>query len=201
MEAEREDRNRVMSYRESTRQIAGYRRQIAELRQKMRAAQAAVEPEEVDDYEFATSAGKVRLSALFGDKDTLFVIHNMGTGCPACTMWADGFNGVFDHLRDRAAFVVASPDPPDRQHRFATDRGWRFPMVSHEGTSFAADMGYAEDGRAMPGVSVFKRRDGKIVRVADTSFAPGDDFCVVWHLFDLVPEGAAGWRPRFSYAG
>jgi predicted dithiol-disulfide oxidoreductase (DUF899 family) len=147
-----------MSYRETKAQLAEYRRQIEALREKMRAAQAAIEPEEVRDYEFARPSGKVKLSKLFGDKDTLFVIHNMGTGCAHCTMWADGFNGVFAHLSDRAAFVVSSPDPPARQQEFASGRGWKFPMISHQGTSFAADMGYTHDGGAMPGVSVFSAR-------------------------------------------
>jgi hypothetical protein len=40
----------------------------------------------------------------------------------------------------------------------------------------------------------------KIFRVADTAFTHGEDFCSVWHLFDLLPEGAAGWQPKFSYA-
>ena len=48
--------------------------------------------------------------------------------------------------------------------------------------------------------AVFKRAGDKIVRVADTSFSPGDDFCNVWHLFDLIPEGAGGWQPKFGYA-
>ena len=142
----------------------------------------------------------MRLSELFGDKDTLFVIHNMGSGCPYCTLWADGFNGVFDHLRNRAAFVVSSPDAPDKQRKFASGRGWRFPIVSHQGTTFAADMGYMAEGRPAPGVSVFKRKGDKIVRVADTSFGPGDDFAGIWHLFDLLPEGVDGWSPRFSYS-
>src|SRR5260221_7370174 len=188
-----------MSYRETTKQLAEYRRQIAALREKMRSAQAAIEPEEVSDYEFATPRGRVLLSDLFGDKDTLFVIHNMGTSCSSCTMWADGFNGVYQHLRDRAAFVVSSPDAPDLQQSFAAGRGWQFPMVSNQGTSFAEDMGYRPNDRSMPGVSVFKRREGKILRVADTGFRPSDDFCTVWHLFDLLPEGAAGWRPKFTY--
>jgi len=115
-------------------------------------------------------------------------------------MWADGFNGVFEHLRDRAAFVVSSPDTPERQHSFAAGRGWKFPMVSDQGTTFAEDMGYRPNGRAMPGVSVFKRKGDKIMRVADTAFAHGDDFCSVWHLFDLIPEGVAGWQPKFGYA-
>jgi predicted dithiol-disulfide oxidoreductase (DUF899 family) len=74
-------------------------------------------------------------------------------------------------------------------------------MISYRDTSFGEDMGYRVDGQAKPGVSVFKRRGGKIVRVADTSFSPGDDFCGVWHLLDLIPEGAAGWQPKFKYAG
>jgi predicted dithiol-disulfide oxidoreductase (DUF899 family) len=189
-----------MTYKENSRRLAEYRSQIAEIREKMRSTQAAIEPEGVLDYEFAAPEGKVLLSALFGGKDTLFVIHNMGTTCAHCTMWADGFNGVFGHLRDRAGFVVASPDPPERQQNFATGRGWKFPMVSTQGTAFADAMGYQKDGRPMPGVSVFKRKGGKILRVADTSFSPGDDFCAVWHLFGLLPEGAAGWKPKFSYA-
>ena len=57
-------------------------------------------------------------------------------------MWADGFNGVYDHLAALAAFVVASPNPVEVQKRFAASRGWRFPMVSYGGHRFAKDMGY-----------------------------------------------------------
>ena len=189
-----------MSYRDTAARLAAYRSQIAELRQKMREAQASVEPEPVRDYEFATPEGSVRLSQLFGGKQDLFVIHNMGRSCPHCTLWADGFNGLYPHIADRAAFVVSSPDPPDVQRSFAADRGWRFPMVSHQGSSFAADMGYhsAKDGW-LPGVSVLRRDGERILRVADTGFEPSDDFCPLWHLFDLLPEGAAGWHAKFRY--
>jgi predicted dithiol-disulfide oxidoreductase (DUF899 family) len=167
----------------------------------MRAIQAAVDPEIVTDYPFATPAGQTRLSALFGDKNDLFVIHNMGASCPYCTLWADGYNGIHAHLANRAAFVVCSPDAPDTQRRFAEGRGWRFPMVSHQGTDFAADMGYrSESGGWLPGVSVFRRDGDRILRVADTGLGPGDDFCSLWHFFDLLPEGADGWKPRFNYA-
>jgi predicted dithiol-disulfide oxidoreductase (DUF899 family) len=189
-----------MSYKDTSARLEEYRRQIADLRRKMREAQAAIEPEEVTDYAFRRVGGTVKLSELFGDQDTLFVVHNMGASCPNCTLWADGFNGAYDHLRSRAAFVVSSPDPPEKQQAFAASRGWRFPMVSVEGTSFAEDMGYWQDDRAMPGISVFRREGGKIMRVADTSFEPGDDFCTVWHVFDLIPEGVDGWKPKFRYA-
>jgi predicted dithiol-disulfide oxidoreductase (DUF899 family) len=191
---------REMDYRENAVALAAYRSQIADIRRKMRELQAAVEPEPVADYVFATVNGTARLAELFGAKNDLIVIHNMGTSCSSCTMWADGFNGIYEHLADRAAFVVCSPDPPDVQRRFASGRGWRFPMVSHEGTDFAAAMGYrSQSGGWLPGVSVFRREGERIVRVADTRLQPGDDYCAAWHLFDLLPEGAAGWSPKFSY--
>jgi predicted dithiol-disulfide oxidoreductase (DUF899 family) len=189
-----------MTYKATAEKLAAYRKEITALRKKMREAQAAVEPEPVKDYELATTSGPVRLSALFGGKDTLIVIHNMGRSCPSCTMWADGFNGVYDHLASRAAFVVSSPDAPETQRQFAQSRNWKFPMVSHQGTTFAADMGYHRDGGFCPGVSVFRRRDDGIVRVSDSAFNENDDFCNVWRLFDLLPEGAAGWKPKYTYA-
>ena len=189
-----------MNYRETSAELAEYRRQIAELRNKMREARAASEPEEVGDYVFATSNGSVRLSELFGTKADLIMIHNMGTSCPSCTMWADGFNGIYDHLANRAAFAVSSPDTPAVQQSFAARRGWRFPMVSHAGTSFAADMGYgSEDGGWLPGISVFRRDGNRILRVSDARFSPGDDFCTIWHIFDLLPGGAGDWQPNYRY--
>ena len=190
-----------MSYRDNAAALAGYRNQISDIRRKMREIQAAVEPEEVvSDYAFSTPDGVLRLPELFGPKDDLFVIHNMGASCSYCTLWADGFNGVYEHLANRAAFVVCSPDAPDAQRRFAAGRGWRFPMVSHQGTSFAADMGYrSETGGWRPGVSVFRRETDRVVRVSDTELGPGDDFCSVWHFLDMLPGGADGWSPRYSY--
>jgi predicted dithiol-disulfide oxidoreductase (DUF899 family) len=184
---------------EASGKLARYRQQIADLRGKMRELQQSVEPEEVTDYEFSTPEGKVRLSELFGDKEYLFVIHNMGASCRYCTLWADGFNGILPHLEDRAAFVVTSPDEPAAQQRFSTARGWDFRMVSRRDTSFARDMGFHSDRGWLPGVTVFRKRGQRICRVSDTSFQPGDDFCAIWHFFDLLPEGASGWEPQYKY--
>jgi predicted dithiol-disulfide oxidoreductase (DUF899 family) len=188
-----------MKYQESAVELRQLRSEITALRKRMRGVQTQVAPQIVKDYAFSSAEGSVLLSALFGSKDDLFVIHNMGESCPYCTMWADGFNGVVDHLQSRAAFVVSSPDAPAQQQQFKESRGWRFRMVSHQNTSFAADMGYKGDASWMPGVSVFKRSAGNIVRVSDTPFEPGDDFCAAWHLFDLIPEGAADWSPKLRY--
>jgi predicted dithiol-disulfide oxidoreductase (DUF899 family) len=189
----------TVNYHTASDKMADYRRQLADLRKKMRAVQADREPEIVQNYEFETTAGPMHLSELFGDRDDLILIHNMGRACGYCTLWADGFNGIYHHLVDRAAFVVSSPDAPAVQAAFAESRGWRFPMVSHGNTTFAADMGYrSKDGGWMPGISVFRREKTRIVRVSDSGFQPNDDFCTMWHILDLFPEGSAGWGPKIS---
>jgi predicted dithiol-disulfide oxidoreductase (DUF899 family) len=188
-----------MKYSDAAARLAEYREQIVAVRERMRETLAAAEPQEVADYEFLTPDGPVRLSQLFGEHEHLIVVHNMGTSCPACTMWADGYNGIHHHVSSRAAFVVSSPDPPDVQQKFAAARGWKFPMVSHAGSTFAADMGFRGGKGWLPGVSVFQRRGSKIVRVSEAPFSPGDDFCTVWHLFDLLPGGAGDWWPKQRY--
>lgn len=188
-----------VTYADGMDRLANLRARIAELRREMRAVQRTLTPEPVRDHGFVGAGGPVRLSELFGDKDDLFVVHNMGADCPYCTLWADGYNGIYRHLASRAAFVVASPDAPDKQQRLAEARGWRFPMVSDSGSAFAADMGYVDArGRCLPGVSVFQRQGGAIRRVSDAGARPLDDLCVLWHLFELLPGGAGTWKPTPS---
>ena len=188
-----------MGYEQTREQLMGFHKQISEIREQMKEVQANIEPQPVDDYEFQTPDGPVSLSDLFGDKKDLIVIHNMGAGCRYCTLWADGFNGVYDHLANRAAFVISSPDTADNQKKFAQSRGWRFPMVSHEGNNFAADMGYTGEHGFEPGISVFQKKDGKVVRVSDSPMGPYDDFCSVWHFLSMIPEGPDGWQPQYKY--
>jgi predicted dithiol-disulfide oxidoreductase (DUF899 family) len=158
-------------------------------------------PEPVGDYTFKTPDGSVTLSELFGGRDELLLIHNMGKACSYCTLWADGLNGQADHYADRSAFVVVSPDESDVQAEFARSRGWRFPTASCAGTTFAKDMGYEpEPGKFWPGASAFlKRPDGSIVRTGRTMFGPGDPYCPIWHLMDLLPRGRGEWAPKYAY--
>ncbi len=161
-----------------------------------------VTPLEIEDFQFTTGGGKkVRLSSLFGKHDELILVHNMGVRCAYCTMWADGFNGLRQHLANRAGFVVVSPDEAAIMKEFAKGRGWKFPIYSHYGTTFGKTLGFeSPTGGAWPGVSTFfKNPDGKIFRVAKAFFGPGDDFCATWHFLDLLPRGANGWSPKYSY--
>ena len=74
-------------------------------------------------------------------------------------------NGMLRRSGGSAAFVVSSPEPPQVQRKFAASRGWKFPMISHAGSTFAADMGFRTSNGWRPGISVFKRTGQKIVRV------------------------------------
>ncbi len=171
------------------------RKRIVELRR-------AVGAQTVSDYTFTDRDGQpVQLSNLFGDKDDLIIIHNMGRGCRYCTLWADGFNGFRNHFDNRAAFALVSPDEPSVMKEFADSRGWAFRTVSNHGGSFTKDVGFEKDGKVWPGVSTFHRdADGTIRRVARAEFGPGDDFCAIWHIFDLLEQGADGWEPQYDYS-
>ena len=174
-------------------------------KQKMLELCRRIGPERVRDYELQGPQGGVRLSEMFGDKSDLILVHNMGSECPYCTMWADGFNGALRHLQDRAAFVVVSPNSVDVQQAVREKRLWQFEMYSAEGTTFIKDMGFESDGThynstAMPGISTFRKNaDGSIDRIAKDFFGPGDLYCGVWHLFDLLADGGEEWEARLDY--
>ncbi|MFT4413875.1 DUF899 family protein [Fredinandcohnia humi] len=171
--------------KELENEIQQKKKQLAELRK-------SVPEKQVQNYKFITFNDEhVTLLDLFGDKNELFIIHNMGKNCSYCTMWADGFNGVYHHLAAKAGFVVSSPDAPKAQASIAAERQWKFQMISVKEHSFTADMGFRKDGHYYPGVSTFRKDEqGNIFLYAHAPFAPGDDYCVPWHLFDLLPSGS-----------
>lgn len=163
-------------------------------------------PETIEkQYSFIDWSNKrTPLAELFGEKDDLIVIHNMGKGCVYCTLWADEINGVRDHLANRASLVVINPNPIDVQKEFAASRGWQFKMLSDADMDFTYDMGFAmeKDGKryAQPGFSTFHRdASGNITRIGYDEFGPGDQYSNVWHFFDLLKDGSNEWEPDYKY--
>jgi predicted dithiol-disulfide oxidoreductase (DUF899 family) len=154
-----------------------------------------------DDFKLVQHDGKATsLSKLFGNRDELIVVHNMGASCPYCALWADGFNGALKHLENRAAFALESPDAPAVQSKVIAKQGWNFTFVSSQGSNFRQLAGFEEGGDPTPGVSVFVRdKKGVIYQASKTGFGPGDNYCAVWDLLDLLPQGANGWGPKFKY--
>jgi predicted dithiol-disulfide oxidoreductase (DUF899 family) len=187
---------------ETDRQIDQLEYELQDLKRKVAELRRQRPREEIKDYRLRDIEGRgASLSSLFGDQNRLILIHNMGRNCSYCSMWADGFTGLLPHLNSRAAFALTSPDKPEAQKEFVQSRGWNFPVYSTAGTSFTADMGFDDEKEGlMPGISVFtKETDGKIYRVSRAEIGPGDNFCAVWHFFDLLPEGIDGWEPQLSY--
>lgn len=187
---------------DARRQIEELQQELIDKRKLLRDLRRTFQPEPVTGvYTFRGPNGATAtLAELFGDRRELIMIHNMGKGCHYCTLWADGINGLTQHFENRAAFVVVSPDPPEIQQEFAESRGWQFTMWS-SGKEFLKEMKMADEhGSAWPGVSNFlKQDDGVILRTGYDYFGPGDDYCAIWHVLDLFPEGPGGWEPKQHY--
>lgn len=45
-----------------------------------------------------------------------------------------------------------------------------------------------------------RREADGIKRLSDVRLGPGDDFCSLWHFFDLLPEGRGDWLAKYRYA-
>lgn len=162
----------------------------------LRAKEAGVE---VKDYSFKTLSGETSLSKLFGDRERLLAIHNMGQGCRYCTLWGDGINGVLDHLEDAMAVVLLSKDSPETQRRMALNRGWRFQMASHGGGEYMAEQCAMGEHANMPGAAIYEREGDKIIARGRTAFGPGDLYSPLWHFLSLAGVGSSDWTPQFHY--
>lgn len=129
--------------------------------------------------------------------------------CAACSFWMDNFDRVVVHLNHRdITLAVVSRAPVAKLEAYRKRMGWTFPWYSSAGTDFNFDYhvsftpeqmesGHAEynyrfDGHGQseaPGVSVFKREDGKIYHTYSTYARGLDMMNVAYHYMDLVPKG------------
>lgn len=180
-------------------EITTVERQIFELTAKLNELRQANFGSEVSNYEFDTLDGKRTLSDLFGDNDTLLLIHNMGQGCRYCTLWADGFNGFVPHLESVMSVVLVSKDSPEKQRQFANSRGWRFRLASHGGGDYIREQTVMEDSDNMPGAVVYEKKGDKILRKNAGVFGPGDIYCSMWSLLGLAGLGESTWTPQYRY--
>ena len=185
----------------STDKIASLEKEIETKKKELIALRKAMPSVPVDDYELTNPDGSsVRLSELFGEFDEMILIHNMGTSCSYCTLWADGFKAFWPYFKTKCAFVLSSPDPVAKMAQFAGSREWAYPVVSVNGSTLAADFGfYKVEGGYWPGMTTLKKHaDGTITRHAQTYFGPGDDYCSIWPMLDLLPSGPGDWEPNYN---
>ena len=153
----------------------------------------------VRNYTFRTGDGEVTLLDLFGQRDTLFVIHNMGQACRYCTLWADGLNGFVPHLESQFALVLVSKDDPQTQRLFANSRSWRFKMASHGGGDYIKEQSVSPGEGNIPGIVCYVRKGNEIFRKNASMFGPGDEFCAQWNILSLAGLSTEEWTPQFNY--
>ncbi len=129
---------------------------------------------------------------MFGENKNLFVVHNMGGACQYCTMWADGFNGMYKYLegRGKSGFALMAGDDIEAHRKFKNSRGWTFQNYSAKENDFSKEMGFQDDkGAIEPGLSVLEKTDdGKIRRINQDFFGPTDMYCAVWRFLELLPQ-------------
>ncbi len=179
--------------------ISELERQVFELTERLNALRRAAIGSPIPDYDFQALEGATRLSKLFGGRDKLLAIHNMGQACRYCTLWADGINGFLPHLESELAVVLLSKDPPATQRRFANARGWRFRLASHGGGDYIREQTTAPGVDNQPGAVLYELDNGTILRKNAVVFGPGDMFCPAWSLLALAGIGADEWTPQFTY--
>ena len=180
-------------------EIRAIEQQIRQLMEKLAKLQQSNRSNEVNNCKFSPLNGETNLLELFGEKDKLLVIHNMGQGCRYCTLWADGFNGFVQHLESIMSVVLVSKDPPKIQRQFANARVWRFRLASHGGGDYIQEKSVMEGSNNMPGAVVYERDGKKIYRKNDCVFGPGDIYCSMWSLLGLAGLNETNWTPQFSY--
>jgi predicted dithiol-disulfide oxidoreductase (DUF899 family) len=188
---------------------------VAALRRKLPAGGAVPE-----DYVFEEGEPprKVKLSDLFGERDTVVAYSfmygpKMAKACPMCTSMLDGLDGNALHIAQRANLVVIASSPLARSRDFARSRGWRnLRLLSSTGNSYNRDYhGEGPDGSQWPMLNVFVRRKGKIRHFYATELLAAkaeagqnnrhvDLIWPLWNLLDFTPEGRGkDWYPKLEY--
>jgi predicted dithiol-disulfide oxidoreductase (DUF899 family) len=194
--------------------LKSQRERVAELRRRL-PLDTVVEDARLEEATEEGGVRDVRLSELFGARDrTLVLVHFMfgkaqEQPCPMCTLWADGYDGIVPHLRQRVDFGVVVAGDVREFRRYARERGWRnLRLLSSGDTPFKRELGMeGEDGGQMPGVSVFRLApDGKVIHaytggafLGAGQFRGMDLLSPFWNFLDLTPEGRGDFLPQRAY--
>ena len=166
-------------------------------------------------YEFSGPEGVETLADLFADRSQLLIYHFMygpewEAGCPSCSFWADSFDGIDNHLRQRdISFLAISRAPLEILAAYKQRMGWSFKWVSSFGNEFNFDyqvsftpeqmasgnMEYNYGGKGFPseeapGISAFyKNPQGEIFHTY-SCYARGLDMLNgAYHFMDLTSKG------------
>jgi predicted dithiol-disulfide oxidoreductase (DUF899 family) len=131
---------------EARKHLLAKEKEFTRMRDELSAERRALPWTRIEkEYTFNGSNGRETLAQLFGDRSQLVIYHFMfapewDVGCKSCSFWADNFNGITAHLRQRdVAFAAISRAPLAKLRAFGQRMGWSFKWVSSLGTDFNYD--------------------------------------------------------------
>jgi len=157
-----------------------------------------------EDYAFQwANDGKVgdtvKLSELFGDKQTLILYNFMYSDgwdnpCLSCTSLMDGFDRTAYQVVADAAFCGIAKASAEKINEWAKTRGWtQINLVSGAGTTYQADYKCQgeNDDMQWPILHVFRKTDDGIFHFWGTELQGNhvDTVWPYWNLMDFTPEG------------
>lgn len=166
-------------------------------------------------YLFASNNGPRQLSELFGGHKQLLVYHFMfhpdwQAGCKSCSFWADNYDNIIVHLRQRdTQMVTISRAPLEKLNAFKARMGWQFDWLSSLQSDFNQDFqasfseqqvaekncyyNYRQTAFApdeAPGLSVFVKDEAGQVYHSYSCYSRGLDILnTAYNHLDLTPAG------------
>jgi predicted dithiol-disulfide oxidoreductase (DUF899 family) len=167
------------------------------------------------NYLFEGPEGRESLAQLFDGRSQLVVYHFMfapdwKAGCPHCSFWADNFDGIIVHLKQRDTTMVAiSRAPHAKLAAYQKRMGWHFKWLSSGETDFNFDYQASFTDQAVAeknaiynftrqdagetdreGMSVFfKDANGSVFHTYST-YARGIDIInTAYNILDMTPKG------------
>ncbi len=159
-------------------------------------------------YVFEGPNGHVTLGDFFDGRSQLIVYHFMFTsksesGCPHCSLRADGFNGINVHLSHRDVTMVAISRAPYRKLAAYRQRmGWSFPWVSSGDTDFNFDFNVSFTADAMAQGTTFfnyaKQSPGNSEREGHSAFFR-DERAHIFHTYSCYSRGNEPLNLHYHY--
>jgi predicted dithiol-disulfide oxidoreductase (DUF899 family) len=201
---------------EARKALLAKEKEFTRLRDELSRARRAMPWVKVEkDYVFEGPNGPLTLAELFAGKRQLIVYHFMfgpdwEVGCKSCSFWADNYDGIVAHLKQRDANLVATSRAPiAKLEAFRQRMGWRFTWASSLGSDFNFDyqasftpeqmakgeVYYNFEQRGFPateapGISVFSKDDAGAIHHTYSCYARGLDMLNgAYHYLDLLPKG------------